>query len=88
MSLRKVAKELGVSPQAVSYTERMAIWKKMNMINRIVKFENAIRSYNKWVLSGKIFRPAIKPRPEDFGLTCEVGKMMASKVLDKLPIKL
>jgi len=27
MSLKEVAKELGVTPQAVSYTERMAIWK-------------------------------------------------------------
>lgn len=27
MSLREAARQLGVSPQAVSYTERMAIWK-------------------------------------------------------------
>jgi predicted DNA binding protein len=35
MSLREVAKELGVSPQAVSYTERMAIWKIQKRMKEI-----------------------------------------------------
>ncbi|MEI7985567.1 MAG: hypothetical protein WCI55_08055 [Armatimonadota bacterium] len=57
----------------------------MKLIDCIRKFEDAIESYNNNVAKGK--RPIVQPRPEDHGLKCHVGKMMAQKVLDRKPLK-